>query len=114
MKKRKLDSKRLTQNLKTLRSITGLTQHELCEEIGMKQTTYASFESTREFYPTHKHLLQILDYFQVTYEELFFSNVITKDMEARLKAQEKRDAMAKKLKEQEYIIKLQKQIIDSK
>lgn len=64
---------KLIDNLKYLRSIKGVTQHELAETIGIKRGMIASYETGTM--PPLDILQKIVDYFDTTIDSLLNSNL---------------------------------------
>lgn len=59
----------ISKNIKRYRLKMKYTQAQLAEEIGVKQSTIANYESGRNL-PSTKHLLRLAKVFRVTVEDL--------------------------------------------
>ena len=62
--------KTLGQRLKELRTLRGVTQEKVAEDIGVSHNTYVRYENDLRF-PTSKIALKLSDYYGISMKELF-------------------------------------------
>lgn len=71
------ETKNISSNLKKLREQRGLKQKFVAERIGISPNYYSQIENGHR-YPQVEHLLKLRDIFNVTLDDIFFDNKITK------------------------------------
>lgn len=52
--------------LKELREEKGISQSQLCKELGFSNSTISKLESSRNKYPSVETVIKLADYFKVT------------------------------------------------
>lgn len=62
----------IAEKLRKLRRSEGITQEEIAKKIGLKQSTYAMYESGKRI-PSDENKRKIAAHFELTVQEIFYA-----------------------------------------